>query len=130
MTGMRIDKWLWIARFYKTRSRAKAAVMHGKIQVNGEHIKPAKEVQLGDLVSIKDDYFSREYTIQEFQEQRGSAKIAQTLYEETEDSVARTKEAEARRQSNYDEVLRPRTKPSKSDRRTLARLKRTGGRYD
>ena len=127
---MRIDKWLWIARFYKTRSRAKAAVMHRKIQVNGEHIKPAKEVQFGDLVSIKDDYFSRVYTVRAFQEQRVSAKIAQTLYEETEDSIARTKEAEDRRSSDFDEVLRPRSKPTKSDRRTLARLKRTGGRYD
>lgn len=127
---MRIDKWLWSARFYKTRSRAKAAVMHGKIQINGDQIKPAKEVQRGDLVSIKEDYFSREYCVQEFREQRGSAKIAQTLYEETEESIARAKEAEARRRSNFDAVLRPSSKPSKSDRRTLARLKRSGGRLN
>lgn len=127
---MRVDKWLWVARFYKTRSRAKAAVLHGKIQVNGSPIKPAKEIQRGDLVSIKEEYFSREYTVQELREQRGSAKIAQTLYEETEESVARTKEAESRRKSNYDSVLRPHAKPSKSDRRALARLKRSGGRAD
>lgn len=124
---MRVDRWLWVARFYKTRSRAKTAVMHGKIQINGEYIKPAKEVQRGDLVSIKEDYFSREYRVQAFREQRGSAKIAQTLYEETEESIARTKDAAARRKSNFDSVLRPRSKPSKSDRRTLARLKRSGG---
>lgn len=127
---MRVDKWLWVARFYKTRSRAKAAVMHGKIQVNGDGIKPAKEIQLGDLVSIKEEYFSREYVVQEFREQRGSAKIAQTLYQETEESIARTEEATARRKSHFDSVLRPRAKPSKSDRRVLARLKRTGGRHD
>lgn len=130
MTGMRIDRWLWVARFYKTRSRAKAAVMHGKIQIDGDSIKPAKEVQRGDLVSIKEDYFSREYEVQEFQEQRGSAKIAQTLYKETDKSIARAKEAELRRKSKDDSILRPRTKPSKSDRRTLARLKRTGGQVD
>ena len=124
---MRVDKWLWAARFYKTRSRAKAAVVHGRIQVNGDHIKPAKEVQRGDLVSIKEDYFSREYWVRELREQRGSAKVAQTLYEETEASIARTKEATDRRKSNFDSVLRPSTKPSKSDRRTLARLKRSGG---
>lgn len=124
---MRVDKWLWAARFYKTRSRAKAAVVHGRIQVNGDHIKPAKEVQRGDLVSIKEDYFSREYWVRELREQRGSAKVAQTLYEETEASIARTKEATARRMANFDSVLRPSTKPSKSDRRTLARLKRSGG---
>lgn len=127
---MRVDKWLWVARFYKTRSRAKAAVMHGKIQVNGDHIKPAKELQRGDLVSIKDEYFSREFRVHAFREQRGSAKIAQTLYEETKESIARTSEAEERRKSNYDSVLRPSSKPSKSDRRTLARLKRSGGRLD
>ena len=124
---MRIDKWLWIARFYKTRSRAKAAVMHGKIQINGDRIKPAKEVQRGDLVSIKEDYFSREYRVKEFREQRGSAKVAQTLYQETEESIVRTEDAAARQKSNYDSVLRPSSKPSKSDRRTLARLKRSGG---
>ncbi len=127
---MRVDKWLWVARFYKTRSRAKAAVMHGRIQVNGAHIKPAKEVQRGDLVSIKEDYFSREYWVRELREQRGSAKVAQTLYEETEASIARTNEATTRRKSNFDSVLRPSTKPSKSDRRTLARLKRGGGRLE
>ena len=127
---MRVDKWLWVARFYKTRSRAKAAVLHGKVQVNSTPIKPAKEIQLGDLVSIKEEYFSREFTVQELREQRGSAKVAQTLYEETEESIARTKEAESRRKSNFDSVLRPRAKPSKSDRRALARLKRSGGRAD
>ena len=127
---MRIDKWLWVARFYKTRSRAKAAVMHGKVQVNSDRIKPAKEIQIGDLVSIKEEYFSREYVVQEFREQRGSAKIAQVLYRETEDSIARTEEATARRKSNYDSVLRPREKPNKSDRRVLARLKRSGGQRD
>lgn len=127
---MRVDKWLWVARFYKTRSRAKAAVMHGKIKVNGDHIKPAKEIQLGDLVAVKDEYCSREYVVQEFREQRGSAKIAQTLYQETEESIARTEEATATRRSNYDSVLRPRVKPSKSDRRVLARFKRSGGRQD
>ena len=125
---MRVDKWLWVARFYKTRSRAKAAVMHGKIQVNGDRIKPAKEIRLGDLVSVTDDYYSREYVVQNFREQRGSAKIAQMLYQETEESIARNEETTARRKSSSDSVLRPQAKPSKSDRRALARLKRSGGR--
>ena len=59
--------------------------MHGKVQVNRDRIKPAKEIQLGDLVSIKEEYFSREYVVKEFREQRGSAKIAQSLYQETEE---------------------------------------------
>lgn len=124
---MRVDKWLWVARFYKTRSRAKAAVVHGKVHVNGGHIKPAKEIQRGDLISIKEDYYSREFQVQELCEQRGSAKVAQTLYEETEVSIARTNEAN-RRKSNDERVLRPSTKPNKSNRRALARLKRSGGR--
>lgn len=127
---MRVDKWLWVARFYKTRTRAKAAVLRGKIQVNGDRVKPAREIQCGDLISIKEDYFSREYLIQAIRQQRGSAKIAQALYKETEDSIARTNELAARRKSNFDTVLRPSSKPSKSDRRTLARLKRSGGSVD
>ena len=127
---MGIDKWLWVARFYKTRSRAKAAVMRGNIQVNGERIKPAKDVQLGDLVSIKDDYFSREFLVLAFATQRGSAKLAQKLYEETAESIVQTQVAAAKRKSNVDFVIHPTAKPNKSDRRTLARLKRSGGRHD
>ena len=130
MTDTRIDKWLWVARFYKTRGRAKAAVIHGNVQVNGERIKPAKEVHPGDLVSIKDDYVSREYLVLAVATQRGPAKVAQTLYEETAESMARTQAEAAQRKSNDDLAIHPRAKPNKSDRRTLARLKRFGGRHD
>jgi len=86
--SVRIDKWLWAARFYKTRSLASDAIKSGKIQSNGERIKPSKEVQLGEVISIRQDIYSRHVVVKALSERRGPASQAALLYEETEQSIA------------------------------------------
>lgn len=93
--SLRIDKWLWAARFYKTRSLASDAVKTGKVQVNGEKAKPSKEIGIGDTLTIKQAYFSKTITVSALSNRRGPASVAETLYEETSESVtnrARLKE--------------------------------------
>ncbi|WP_455223261.1 RNA-binding S4 domain-containing protein [Kaarinaea lacus] len=84
---LRIDKWLWAARFFKTRSLASDAVKTGKVLVNGEKIKPSKEVTIGDTLTIKQFYFSKTVTILELSTRRGPATFAATLYQETPESI-------------------------------------------
>ncbi|WP_455220037.1 RNA-binding S4 domain-containing protein, partial [Kaarinaea lacus] len=86
--SLRIDKWLWAARFYKTRSLASDAVKTGKVQVNGEKAKPSKEVSVGDTLTIKQAYFSKTITVSNLSSRRGPASVAETLYEETPESIA------------------------------------------
>jgi len=85
--SLRIDKWLWAARFFKTRSLASDAVKTGKVLVNGEKIKPSKEVTIGDTLTIKQSYFSKTVIILELSSRRGPATIAATLYQETAESI-------------------------------------------
>ncbi|WP_455207074.1 RNA-binding S4 domain-containing protein [Kaarinaea lacus] len=84
---LRIDKWLWAARFYKTRSLASDAVKTGKVLVNGQKIKPSKEISIGDILSIRQSYFSKSVTVLELCSRRGPATVAATLYQETAESV-------------------------------------------
>ncbi len=86
MTSVRIDKWLWAARFYKTRQLAIKAIKNGKIGLNGQRIKPSSNVKLGDSLSIKRNPYLIEVVVRELSEQRGPAKVAQMLYQETEQS--------------------------------------------
>lgn len=121
-TAVRIDKWLWAARFYKTRSAATAAVHGGKVTVNGETAKPAKAVTVGDRLEVKLPPYTWELEVTALGERRGSAAQAALLYTETEASrAARERTAEQLRDApllRFDEG-----KPSKRDRRTLRRLK-------
>ena len=86
---MRLDKWLWAARFFKTRRLAVEAIEGGRVSVNGERAKPAKELRVGDTLSIRRPPFEHRVVVKGLALQRGSAAIAQSLYEETEESRAR-----------------------------------------
>ncbi len=123
MTGVRIDKWLWAARFFKTRSLAVRACDLHRIEANGVVCKPAREVKAGDLLKIKNDSGEFQVEVLTLSEVRGPAPVAQALYRETEASrEARAKAAEERKSMPYIDALIE-GKPSKKDRRTFDRLR-------
>ena len=123
---MRVDKWLWAARFFKTRSLAKAAIEGGKVQLDGQRVKVSREIAIGDQLTIRQGWDEREITIRSLSDQRGPAAVAQTLYEESEDSVARReKEALLRRAAGG--LNKPNHRPDKHERRQISRLRRGGG---
>ena len=126
MTGVRIDKWLWAARFFKTRSMAARACELGRVESNGQPAKPAREVRAGDLLRVKNDGGEFAVEVLGLSEMRGPAPVAQTLYRETEASrEARRRLAEERRAMPHFEGFRE-GKPSKRDRREIDRLRRRG----
>jgi ribosome-associated heat shock protein Hsp15 len=121
---VRIDKWLWAARFYKTRSAATDAVAGGRVQVNGTRAKPAKQVRPGDEVEFTVGVVRRVVEVIAVSDKRGPATVAATLYRETEDSIAARERAAAERR-----LARPLgadlgARPTKLDRRRLEALRR------
>ena len=129
MKGTRIDKWLWAARFFKTRATATEAVLGGRVRVNGKRSKAAKEVGPGDIVEVRLREARRTVVIQVAAEKRGSARIAATLYTETAESIAERERTAAERRLSPPhgaELSGPR--PTKQDRRRLEALRR--GRRD
>lgn len=121
---VRIDKWLWAARFFKTRSLAVEAIGGGKILVNGERIKPAKTVQAGDTVSIRLGPYEHVVRIVALSERRGPATAAALLYQETTASLdARAKLGEQLRMAPPAFVFEDKGRPSKKDRRDIERLR-------
>jgi ribosome-associated heat shock protein Hsp15 len=120
----RIDKWLWYARFFKTRSLAAQAVSGGKVHVNGERVKPAHDVRVGDRLSIVINGADAEFDVLGMPERRGPAPEARTHYAETPESVARREKL--REQHRLAELTRPRPegRPDKRDRRKLVRIQR------
>ena len=124
MTGVRMDKWLWAARFFKTRTLARRACDMGRIECNGQRSKAAREVRAGDRLHVKNDGGDFEVEVLVPSEMRGPAAVAQTLYRETEASrELRLKLAEERRAMPHSGALRE-GKPSKRDRREIDRLRR------
>ena len=120
---MRIDKWLWAARFFKTRSLAARACELGRIDSKGQPAKPAREVHVGDMLRVKNDGGTFDVEVLGLSEIRGPAAVAQTLYRETEASrEARQKLAEERKSMPNFEWERE-GKPSKRDRRVINRLR-------
>ena len=120
---VRIDKWLWAARFFKTRSLAKAAIEGGKVQLAGQKVKVSREVAPGDTMRIRQGWDEREVTVIATSEQRRAAPIARTLYEETEASVdRRARTAEARKAAG--KLARPSQRPGKHERKALERLRK------
>jgi ribosome-associated heat shock protein Hsp15 len=120
---VRIDKWLWAARFFKTRSLASRACELGRIDCNEQPAKPAREVHTGDLLRIKNDGGEFQVLVLGLSEMRGPATVAQKLYRETETSrEARLKLAEERKAMPHFESTRE-GKPSKRDRREIDRLR-------
>jgi len=123
MDRMRIDKWLWAARFFKTRSLAGRACELGRIESNGAGAKPAREVRVGDSLRVKNDSGEFELEVLALSEMRGPAAVAQTLYRETDASrEMRLKLAEERKAMPRVETSR-KGKPSKRDRREIGRLR-------
>ena len=120
---VRIDKWLWAARFFKTRSLAKTAIEGGKVQLAGQKVKVSREVAPGDMLRIRQGWDEREVKVIATSEQRRSAPIAQTLYEETEASIERrARAAEARKAAGT--LARPSQRPGKHERKALERLRK------
>ena len=125
MTGVRMDKWLWAARFFKTRSMAARACELGRIASNGQPAKAAREVRVGDMLKVKNDSGDFIIEVLGLSEMRGPAPVAQTLFRETEESrVLRAKAAEQRKAMPVFESVRGEGRPSKRDRRELNRLRR------
>jgi len=123
MTAVRIDKWLWAARFFKTRSLSAKACELGRIESNGQPVKPAREVHVGDLLQVKNPSGTFQVEVLGLSEMRGPAPVARNLYRETEASQeARMKLAEERKATPHFEATRE-GKPSKRDRRQLGRLR-------
>jgi ribosome-associated heat shock protein Hsp15 len=120
--AVRIDKWLWAARFFKSRSLAARACELGRIEFNGQTAKPAREVHAGDRLSIKNESGEFEVDVLRLSEMRGPAAIAQTLYQETEASrELRQRRAEERKVMPLFEAAAGR--PSKQDRRRMNRVR-------
>lgn len=119
----RIDKWLWAARFFKTRSLAKTAVEGGKVHINGQRVKAAKAVTVGDRLTITRGSTEQIVDVAALSERRGSASLAAELYAETEESITRRAEDAARRKMERAGLQLPPRRPNKKDRRALRDLK-------
>ena len=121
---LRIDKWLWVARFYKTRSLASEAVQGGKVELNGDRAKPAKEVKPGDEVRVRLGPYEHVVLVRGIAPRRGSARDAQALFEETPESKAeRERLAEQLRMAPAAFVWEEKGRPTKKDRRQITRLR-------
>lgn len=121
--GVRLDKWLWAARFFKTRSLAKAAIEGGKVHMQGSRVKVSKEVRPGDELQIRQGWDEREVTILAVTEQRRGASEAQQLYRESAQSIARREAEAAARKAAGGMVGHPARRPSKRERRQIHRFK-------
>jgi ribosome-associated heat shock protein Hsp15 len=118
---VRLDKWLWAARFFKTRSLAGDEIGKGRVSVNGQPAKASRELRPGDLVALRQGTVARTVVVRGLSESRGPAPVAQALYEETPESVAlREKLAQARRDGSEPAQSIEQGRPTKRDRRQLA----------
>lgn len=118
MEKLRIDKWLWATRFYKTRTLASEEIDKGRVQVNGVAVKPARELKAGDSVQLRSGPVTRTVTVLGISDKRGPAPVAAKLYQETEDSVAqRLHAAEQRRLAPEPALTLLQGRPTKRDRR-------------
>lgn len=121
--SVRLDKWLWAARFFKTRSLAAKAVQGGKIQVNGHRPKRSSKIKVGDRVRIRKGHFEYQLIVRELSEHRGPASAAQRLYDETAESVKARERLKLAKKAAPKFDFRDKGRPSKKERRQLRRLK-------
>ena len=124
--AVRLDKWLWAARFYRTRSAAAAAIDAGQVRVDEQRVKPAKALRIDDLVSMRSGGVDREVRVRVLADVRVAAAIAQTRYAETEASLAAREAAEARRRLEREPAHTRKGRPTKRDRRELASFVESG----
>jgi ribosome-associated heat shock protein Hsp15 len=128
---VRLDKWLWAARFYKTRSLAAEEIDKGRVQVNGQAAKPGRPVRLRDRIAIRQPGSVRELLVVGLSAVRGPAPVARTLYQETEESIrAQQEAAEARRYGIEPAAAQQEGRPTKRDRRDLAEWQRWSASLD
>lgn len=121
MDSMRIDKWLWAARFFKTRSIAKTAIEGGKVHHNNDRVKVSRDVRIGMELTIQQGFEKKTVVVKALSSVRGGAPAAQLLYEETTESIAR-RELHASQRKLHN-LARPDHRPSKKDRRDINRFK-------
>jgi ribosome-associated heat shock protein Hsp15 len=120
MDSLRIDKWLWAARFYKTRSLACDEVTKHRVQINGQDVKPAREVKVGDMLTVRQGNITQTVQVKGINAARGPAPVAQQLYEETTESIAlRAKQAEQNRLAFEPAHSIEHGRPTKRDRRQI-----------
>ena len=124
MDRLRVDKWLWAARFYKTRSIAKSAIEGGKVHLDGQRVKVSREISVGERLTVKQGWDEKEVVVKALSDQRGPAPIAQALYAETRESIERReREAQARKAAGG-ATARPTQKPGKHERKALEKLRK------
>lgn len=128
---MRLDKWLWAARFYKTRSLATDEIGKGRISVNAQAAKPSRELRTGDRIELRQGAVLRTVVVVALSDSRGPAPAAQALYAETEESIAaREKAARERREAAEPSLSIEQGRPTKRDRRKLADWNRWSASVD
>jgi len=124
---VRLDKWLWAARFFKTRSLAKTAIDGGKVHLNGQRVKVSKEISAGDILQIRQGVDEKVVRIQQLSDQRRGAPEAQLLYEETTESLAKREKEALARKSAGGMIDRPIHRPTKKQRRQIHNFKDYSG---
>jgi len=130
MDRLRVDKWLWAARFYKTRALAVDEIGKGRVEVNGQPAKPARELKLGDEVVLRRDGQARTVIVKGLSAMRGPAPVAQQLYEETPESIAaRERSLEQRRLAPEPATSIEHGRPTKRERRDLDQARGWGDRW-
>lgn len=130
MDKLRIDKWLWAARFFKTRSLATDEIDKGRVEINGQEVKPAREVKVGDTVAVRREGVTRTVVVKGVSDVRGPAPVAQQLYEETAESLQeRQRAADQRRYAREPALSIEHGRPTKRGRRELDEAKGWGDRW-
>lgn len=121
LTKVRLDKWLWAARFYKTRSIAKAMIEGGKVHVDGQRVKPSREIMTGVTIRLRQGFDEKTVAVTALSDRRGNATAAAHLYVETPDSQAKRAETAALRKAAGTQGV-PEQRPTKKERRQIMRL--------
>ncbi|MDO3388643.1 S4 domain-containing protein [Gilvimarinus sp. SDUM040013] len=127
MDKVRIDKWLWAARFFKTRNIAKQAVEGGKVQINGQRVKPSRELEVGSVVTVRQGWDDKTVDVLALSDQRRGAPEAQKLYCEQEQSIALREERAAERKAGLGAFIVSEHKPNKKQRRQIHRFRQNMG---
>ena len=121
--NVRLDKWLWAARFFKTRAIARDMVQSGKVHYNGQRAKPSRRVELGAIINVPTGWVVREIRVLGLSDKRLGAALAQALFEETEESVKKREENQAARKLNAFHSPKPDHRPDKKQRRQIIKFK-------
>ncbi|MEO7337524.1 MAG: S4 domain-containing protein [Caldimonas sp.] len=131
MVGVRLDKWLWAARFFKTRGLSSEEIGKGRVSVNGQQAKPSRDVRIGDTIDFQQNHVGRTVVVKEAKDVRGPAPVAQAMYEETAESVARREKIAAERRMGMEPAQSiEQGRPTKRDRRQLADWNRWSASVD